>query len=120
LAKELLREAYAEESLQQACSRLEAFYEYAGRAEVPELLCLARTISRWEEQILNFHGTHISTRPVEAQNLITEKIRRIGHGFEEFRQLSPASFAAFRRQMGDSSNDKNTGTLPTPDRVEPV
>jgi len=112
LAKELLREVYAAKTLREAYCRLQEFYSYAARADVDELTRLSRTISRWEEQIVNFNVTHISTGPVEAQNLITEKIRRIGHGFEELRQLSPASFAAFRCQMANSSNDKNTGTPP--------
>jgi len=81
LAKELLREVYAANTLIEACYRLQEFYTYAARADVDELTRLSRTNSAWEEEILNFHVTHISTGPVEAQNLITEKIRRIGHGF---------------------------------------
>lgn len=38
------------------------------------------TIVRWEDDILSFHLTGISTGPVEAQNLVTEKIRRMAHG----------------------------------------
>lgn len=51
---------------------------------VPELTRLAMTISRWEHEVLRFHRTHISTGPVEAQNLVTEKIRRIAHGMRNF------------------------------------
>ena len=37
-----------------------------------------------EQEILSFHVTRISTGPVEAQNLVTEKIRRIAHGMRNF------------------------------------
>ena len=84
LGKELLREVYAARSLQQAHWRLVRFYGYVAEAEVPELTRLATTISRWEQEVLSFHVTGISTGPVEAQNLVTEKIRRIGHGFRNF------------------------------------
>ena len=50
---------------------------YVADAEVPELTRLATTISGSEQEVLSFHVTGISTGPVEAQNLVTEKIRRI-------------------------------------------
>jgi len=84
LGKELLREVYAAPTIQRARWRLVRFYEYAAEAEVPELTRLATTVSRWEQEILNFHLNRISTGPVEAQNLVTEKIRRIAHGMRNF------------------------------------
>ena len=38
----------------------------------------------WETEILNYHVTGISNGPTEAQNLVTEKIRRTAHGFRNF------------------------------------
>jgi len=84
LGKELLREVYAAPNLSEARWRLVRFYGYVAEAEVPELTRLATTVSRWEAEILNFHVTRISTGPVEAQNLVTEKIRRIAHGMRNF------------------------------------
>ena len=84
LGKELLRESYSAPTLRQAHWRLVRFYAYAAEADVAELTRLATTISRWEQEVLSFHTTRISTGPVEAQNLVTEKIRRIGHGFRSF------------------------------------
>ena len=84
LGKELLREVYFAQTPRRAHWRLVRFYAYAGEAEVPELTRLATTVSRWEAEILNFHVTRISTGPVEAQNLVTEKIRRIAHGMRNF------------------------------------
>jgi len=84
LGKELLREMYAAEGLAEARERLEEFYAHAKWAAVPELTRLAKTVRAWESEIVNFHVTGASTGPVEAQNLITEKLRRIGHGFRNF------------------------------------
>jgi transposase len=84
LGKELVRESYCAPTLRQAHWRLVRFYVYAAEADVPELTRLARTISRWEQEVLNYHTTRISTGPVEAQNLVTEKIRRIAHGMRNF------------------------------------
>ena len=84
LGKELLRESYSAPTLRHAHWRLVRFYAYAAEADVPELTRLATTISRWEQEVLSFHTTRISTGPVEAQNLVTEKIRRIAHGMRNF------------------------------------
>jgi len=70
--------------LSAARRRLVHLYGYVAEAEVPELTRVATTVSRWETEILNFHVTRISTGPVEAQNLVTEKIRRIAHGMRNF------------------------------------
>jgi len=52
--------------------------------DVAELTRLARSISGWEREVRSLHTTHISTGPDEAQNLMTEKIRRIAHGMRNF------------------------------------
>jgi transposase len=84
LGKELLREMYAAKSLHSARWKLVVFYQHAAEADVPELTRLAKTVSTWEKEILNYHVTGISNGPTEAQNLIAEKLRRIGHGMRNF------------------------------------
>lgn len=84
LAKELIREMYAATSHTAARWKLVAFYQHVADAEVPELTRLAKTIAAWEGEILNYHLTGISNGPTEAQNLIAEKIRRVGHGMRNF------------------------------------
>ena len=84
LGKELLGEVYAAPTARRAHWRLMRFYGYAAEAEVPELTRLATTISSSEQEVLSSHTSGISTGTVEAQNLVTEKIRRIGHGFRNF------------------------------------
>jgi len=84
LGKELLRESYSAPTLLAAHWRLVRFYIYAAEADVPDLTRLATTISRWEPEVISYHTTGISTGPVEAQNLVAEKIRRIAHGMRNF------------------------------------
>ncbi len=52
LARELLREVYDTTDLSDARRRLQRFYQHCRAAEVIELTRLARTIRRWEPQIL--------------------------------------------------------------------
>ena len=84
LGKEFLREMYAATTVGAARWKLVAFYQHAAEAEVPELTRLAKTVSNWETEILNYHVTGISNGPTEAQNLIAEKLRRVGHGMRNF------------------------------------
>lgn len=84
LAKELLRDVYDAPTLRAARWRLVAFYNHVADAEVPELARLARTISAWEDAVLSFHETGVSNAASEAQNLVTEKLRRIAHGMRNF------------------------------------
>ena len=56
----------------------------AHTAATPEVLRLAKTVSSWESEFLNYHVTGISNGPTEARNLVTEKIRRVAHGMRNF------------------------------------
>ena len=84
VAKELLRQVYAAESLRTARRRLEAFHAWANEVEVPEVDRLSRTLRTWEEETLNYHRTGATNGPTEAVNLIIEKTRRVGHGFRNW------------------------------------
>jgi transposase len=84
LCKELLREAYATTSVRTARRRLRLFYERCEESDVVELTRLARTIRRWEHEILGWHATGLSNGPTEAVNLLVKKIKRVGHGFRNF------------------------------------
>ena len=120
VGKELVREMYAAKSYPAARRPLVRFYEHVAQAEVPELNRLARTLSAWESEVLNYHVTHISNGPSEARNLATEKARRIGHGFQQLRQLPAASLAPLRSSMEHSGNCTNQGPSPTARRVDPL
>jgi transposase len=84
LAKELLREVYDTTDREDARWRLRRFYAHCETADVPELERLARTIRRWEPQVLAWHATGLTNGPTEAVNLLVKKIKRVGHGFRNF------------------------------------
>ena len=121
LAKELLRDMYAARSLQAARWKLVAFYQCAAEAEVSELTRLAKTIASWETEFLNYHVTGISNGPTEAQNLIAEKLRRIGHGMRNFEnyRLRLLLHSGVQWNTAVSTNCSNQRPPPTPHRVEP-
>ena len=74
MAKELLREVYATTVVDQARRRLRRFYDHCHTSDVVELDRLARTIRRWEPQILAWHTTGLTNGPTEAVNLLVKKI----------------------------------------------
>jgi len=84
VAKEEPRQMYTAGSLRGARRHLGSFYELARRCGVAEVSRLARTVRRWEPQILSFFVTGRTNAKSEAQNLATEKIRRIAHGMRNF------------------------------------
>jgi hypothetical protein len=81
LAKEQLREVYTTSSPRQARRHLAAFHAHCAAVEVAELERLAKTVRRWEHEILGWHRTGLSNGPTEAMNLLIKKIKRVGHGF---------------------------------------
>jgi transposase len=82
--QELLREVYDTTSVGIARQRLEVFYRHCRQAEIIELARLARTIRRWEHEILGWHRTGMSNGPTEAMNLLIKRVKRVGHGFRNF------------------------------------
>ena len=82
LAKELLREVYAARDLAHARRRLIVFFQHCADAQVAELTRLARTIDRWQAEVLAYHHTgRASNGRVENVHMLAEKIRRNAHGF---------------------------------------
>jgi hypothetical protein len=65
-------------------AELASFCELARTAGTPEVRCLARTIKRWEPQVLSYFTTWRTNARSEAQNLTTEKLRRVAHGLRNF------------------------------------
>ena len=64
--------------------RLQRFYAHCRAAEVVELTRLARTLRRWQPQVLAWHDTGLTNGPTEAVNLLIKKVKRVGHGFRNF------------------------------------
>ena len=83
--KELLRDVYAADDEHAARCALTVFYEWAADSAVGECRRLARTVRRWEAQILAWHTTAgASNGPTEACNLLIKKVGRISHGFRNW------------------------------------
>jgi len=82
--KEQLRSMYDAATLAGAQRELTVFYDLAASAGTPEVVRLAKTIKRWEPQVLNYFTTRRTNARSEAQNLITEKLRRVAHGLRNF------------------------------------
>jgi len=82
VAKELLRDVYSALDEAHARRRMIAFYTHCADADVPELARLARTVSRWSEEIFAYHRTEqASNGRVENTHMLAEKFRRNAHGF---------------------------------------
>ena len=82
--KEQLRSVYAAGTMVAARRELAIFYRLARTAGTPEVLRLARTIKRWEPQVLSYFTTRRTNARSEAMNLTTEKVRRVAHGMRNF------------------------------------
>jgi len=85
LAKELLRDVYDARTLRRARRQLRRFYEHCDQTGVRECRRLARTIRAWEAEVLAYHTTGRSNGPTEGINLLIKKVKRVGHGFGNFR-----------------------------------
>jgi transposase len=82
--RELLRDVYAAADLATAEAALEAFFDWADHAGVPELSRLARTLKTWRAKVLAYHHRRLSNGRTEAMNLLIKKIKRVGFGFRNF------------------------------------
>ena len=86
LAKELLREVYAARDLAHARRRLIVFFQHCDDAQVAELTRLARTIDRWQAEVLAYHHTGRASNEADATpdevaeiNAFNERLN--AHGF---------------------------------------
>jgi transposase len=84
LAKESVRDIYLTDDPHDAEVLVDKAIHACRLDTVPELQSLARTLTRWREEILNHHRTGASNGPTEALNLLIKKVKRAGHGFRSF------------------------------------
>jgi transposase len=83
--KEITQDFYRAPTVETARDVLELLYAWADSGDVAEIRRFARTIRRWETEILAWHTTSgASNGPTEAVNLLIKKIKRVGHGFRNF------------------------------------
>jgi transposase len=84
LAKEWVRDVYLTDELQEAAVLLDNAIAACTSDEVGEIRTLARTLSRWREEILNHHRTGASNGPTEGSNFCVKQVKRAGRGFSNF------------------------------------
>jgi hypothetical protein len=71
-------------------------------------------------KILAFHSAGgCSNGPTEAVNLLIKKVKQVGRGFPQLRQLPPTAATTLRRHVADSPHRKTARPLPTLGGVEP-
>lgn len=84
-AKETLRGLY-DQSAAEAPGYLAELIDALLGPDMPrELQQLGRTLRRWTDQIVAWHTSQISNGPTEAMNSLIKKVKRVGHGFRQFR-----------------------------------
>jgi transposase len=83
--KEITRDLYRAADVEAAREVLDLLYTWAATSQIPELDRFARTIRRWETEVLAWHTTGgASNGPTEAVNLSIKQIKRVGRGFRNF------------------------------------
>jgi hypothetical protein len=101
---------FATDDVDEARRRLGHFYDHCRQSEVTELRRLARTIRRWEPQILAWHATGLTNGPTEAVNLLIKKIKRVATASATSRTIGCGYFFTVACR----------GRLPEPHQCEPV
>jgi transposase len=83
--KEITRDLYRGHDPEAAREALALLYAWADSGDVPEMRRFARTVARWQTEILAWHTTGgASNGPTEAVNLAIKNIKRVGRGFRNF------------------------------------
>ena len=84
-AKETVRQLYAIGDPAGAAMFLdELIADMTDTDHPPEVRSLARTLTRWRDQILAWHRAKVSNGPTEATNNLIKRIKRTGFGFRKF------------------------------------
>lgn len=84
LAKEAVRSVYLVDDPEQATVLLDNAITACRADQVDEIRTLGRTLSRWQDEIVNHHRTGASNGPTEGQNFCAKQVKRAGRGFANF------------------------------------
>jgi transposase len=83
--KEITRDLYRADGIDQARGVLDLLYTWARHGNVTEMRRFAGAVRRWEAEILAYFTTGgASNGPTEAVNLSIKQIKRVGRGFRNF------------------------------------
>ena len=100
----------------QVRDRLFAFYDWCAQNEdIPELISLARTISRWESEIVTAVLTGVTNARSESLNRIAKLEARMAYGFRnpanQRRRVRTACTRGTRRNQSRSATTRRTRTV---------
>jgi transposase len=106
----------------QVRDRLFAFYDWCAQNDtIPELLSLARTISRWEDEIIAAVLTGVTSATSESLNRLAKLEARLAYGFRnpanQRRRVRIACTRGTRRRSRTATKRKTrtvTGQMPHP------
>ncbi|MGH3402574.1 MAG: ISL3 family transposase, partial [Streptosporangiaceae bacterium] len=96
--------------------RLFAFYDWCAQNEaIPELLTLARTISRWEDEIVNAVLTGVTNATSESLNRLAKLEARLAYGFRnpanQRRRVRTACTRGARRDQSRTATRTRTRSV---------
>src|SRR5207244_7405993 len=102
--------------------RLFAFYDWcACNDDIPELLSLAKTVSRWEDQIVCAVLTGVTNATSESLNRLAKLEARLAYGFRnplnQRRRVRIACTRGYRRRSRTATSKRThplTGRQPAP------
>ncbi|HYA45469.1 MAG TPA: transposase [Acidimicrobiales bacterium] len=84
-AKEAVRQLYREPDLVSARIFLDELVDDMGDRTFPlEVRQLARTLTRWRDQILAWHDLRITNGPTKSMNNLAKRVKRVAFGFRRF------------------------------------
>jgi transposase len=84
-AKEVVRQIYDHTDAALAAEWVNAIGRDFTDPEMPlEVRRLGRTISKWRNQIVAWHRSHVSNGPTEAVNNLVKRVKRVAFGFRRF------------------------------------
>jgi transposase len=100
----------------QVRDRLFAFYDWRAQNEaIPELISLARTISRWESEIVTAVPTGVTNARSESPNRIAKLEARMAYGFRnpanQRRRVRTACTRGTHRNQSRTATTKRTRTV---------
>ena len=84
-AKEVVRQTYDHHDPGIAEAWVDDIGRDFGDVEMPvEVRRLGRTITRWKDQIVAWHHSHVSNGPTEAISNLVKRVKRVAFGFKRF------------------------------------
>jgi transposase len=117
--KEALRDVYRSHDPHDARVALDGFYGWAADSGITECERLARTVRRWETELLAWHASGgLTNARTEASTCWSRRSSVWGMGSATSTQLPHTPATALRRRLAHSTSREDQRPHPTLSRVE--